>query len=243
MQLRLRLRTVAPGILIACALACGAFAQKRPTEQSVAAPQGLLPYISIPPQKQQGRFLALDTAPTVDPTCSDIPTTAPFKADGFESMTIDQAGALNVNYGGKGDASAERNRKVMVREVSKYNECISTDGKFIVQYGSATRLGVLSDDTQGKGELNFVFVAANATINDYHFSVKSQVENFSNGDAILGKATDAINITSGGGLSTENYATFAQKLNDWATLAASVDSTPTSPFVRIRFSPSFFPEP
>jgi hypothetical protein len=200
---------------------------------------GLLPYISIPESNHHaGRFLALDLSPTLDPVCVTLPTTTPFQTDGYELMTIDQAGALNVSYGGKGDASAERNRKVMVRELSKYNECDSTDGKFVVQYGAAVRLGVLSDDIQGKFDLNFVIVAANATLNSYHFEVKSQIVNFQNGDTLGGLATDAINLTNGG-LSTENYATFAQKVNALASAVSAAGALPSSPLIRIGFRPKF----
>lgn len=207
--------------------------------QTTTKEPGLLPYVSVPPATVKGgKFMALDLAPNLDPVCATVPTTTPFHTDGYELMTIDQAAALNVNYGGKGDASIERNRKVVVRELSKYDECDSTDGKYVVQYGASVRMGVLSDDIQGKFDINFVIVAANATLNSYHFEVKSQVVNFANGDALQTAATEAVN-TASGGLSTENYAIFAQKLNTLATAVSATGSTPSTPLIRIGFRPKF----
>jgi hypothetical protein len=181
-------------------------------------------------------FLVPPAVAATPPTCSAAPTAAQLKSFGyFRAMSVKDAASLSLSFFGVGAAGQfSDNSEVVVYRAGSQFVCPSTDGNYLVTYGTEVDGGIAISQQSINGNASFATIAANAQISGASTSYDYAATGFdstTSWDTANGKVLSDVAST----LTVGNYATFN---TDWSNALATVPTLqkPATPVV-IGYAP------
>jgi hypothetical protein len=170
------------------------------------------------------------------PTCSNAPTAAQLRSFGnFQAMSVKDAASLSLAFfGASGSAQFSDNSEVVVYRAGSQFVCPSTDGNYLVTYGTEVDGGIAISQQSLSGNASFATIAANAQISGASTSYDYAATGFTDSttwDTANGRVLSDVAST----LTVQNYAAFN---TDWSAVLATVPNLqkPTTPVV-IGYAP------
>jgi hypothetical protein len=171
------------------------------------------------------------------PSCAAAPTNEQLKSFGhFKGMSVKDAANLNLSWAGVGvGLKIDNNSQVVVFRSGRSFTCPSSDGKYLVTYGTEVDGGVAISQSSLSGNASFATIAANAQISNASTGYDYSAVGFTNTDA-----WDSANIKVLEDVSaTLTVPTFDQFNKDWNAALETVKNLtkPTTPVV-IGYAPA-----
>jgi hypothetical protein len=185
--------------------------------------------------KQNNFALNLPAATLAQPpACATPPTPEQLKAFGhFKGMTVKDAANLNLTFGGIQGQFSD-NSQVVIYRSGKTFTCPSTDGKYLVTYGTEVDGGVAISQISLNGSATFAVIAANAQISNASTSYDYAAVGYTDTSA-WDTANSKVIQDMANNLTVPTYDAFSK---DWTAALATVPnlSKPATPAV-IGYAP------